>query len=34
MKVDVKSAERTWKDALKVLNGDEPKKSCEWCEGR
>jgi hypothetical protein len=34
MKVDVKNAERIWKDALKLLEGDCPNKSCEWCEGR
>jgi len=34
MDVDVKSAEKVWKDALKLLNGKCPKKTCEWCEGR
>ncbi len=34
MSVDVKSAEKTWKKALKLLNSDCPKKSCEWCDGR
>lgn len=41
MKVDVRMAEKTWKDALKCLNGKEPKASknekgevCEWCDGR
>jgi hypothetical protein len=32
MKVDVKMAEKVWKNALKLLNGDCPKKTCEWCE--
>lgn len=32
MKVDVKMAEDAWKKALKLLEGDCPKKSCEWCE--
>ena len=34
MKVNVKNAEKIWKKALKLLNGDCPKKSCEWCGGR
>jgi len=41
MKVDVKMAEKAWKDALKLLNGDCPEaskndkgKKCEWCVGR
>ena len=34
MKIDVKNAEDIWKKAIKLLNGDCPKKSCEWCEGR
>ncbi len=34
MKVDVKNAERIWKKALELLNGDCPKEGCEWCEGR
>ena len=34
MKVDVDMAEKAWKDALKLLNSDCPKDSCEWCEGR
>ena len=32
MKVDIKMAEKTWKEALELLNGDCPNKSCEWCE--
>ena len=32
MKVDIKNAEKVWKDALKLLNGDCPNKTCEWCE--
>lgn len=34
MKVDVKMAEKFWKDVLKLLEGDCPTKCCEWCEGR
>ncbi|MEK6915538.1 MAG: PD-(D/E)XK nuclease family protein [Nanoarchaeota archaeon] len=34
IKVDVKNAEKIFKKALKVLNSNCPKKSCEWCEGR
>ncbi len=33
MKVDVKKAEKTWKAALKLLESECPKKTCEWCEG-
>ena len=34
MKVDVKMAEKIWKDALKLLEGGCPKKCCEWCGGK
>ena len=34
MDVDVKMAEKAWKDALKLLNGDCPTKCCEWCDAR
>src|SRR3989344_3505637 len=34
MKVDVSSAEKVWKRALRVLAGGGPDKSCEWCDGR
>jgi len=34
MKVNISMAEKAWKDALKLLNGDCPKKSCDWCEGK
>ena len=34
MKVDVKMAEKVWKKALELLNGDCPKKCCEWCDGK
>lgn len=34
MKVDVESAEKVWKKAIKLLNADCPNNSCEWCEGR
>lgn len=32
MKVDVKMAEKAWKDALKLLDEDCPKETCKWCE--
>jgi hypothetical protein len=32
MKTNPPHAEKTWKKALKLLNTDCPKKSCEWCE--
>jgi hypothetical protein len=34
MKVDVRRADKLFKDALKLLNGDCPEKTCVWCEGR
>jgi hypothetical protein len=34
MKVNVSMAEKSWKDALKLLEGSKPKEKCEWCEGR
>ncbi len=34
MEADIKHAERLFKDALKLLNSDCPKKTCEWCEGK
>jgi len=34
MKTNPASAEKIWKSALKLLNGDCPEKSCGWCEGR
>ena len=34
MKVDIKNAEKIWKNALELLNSDCPIKSCVWCEGR
>jgi hypothetical protein len=34
MKINIKEAEKAWKKAIKLLNGDCPKKSCEWCEGK
>jgi len=33
-KIDVKNAEKMWKEALILLNGECPEKTCEWCEGR
>jgi len=32
MKVDVESAERLFRKALKTLEGECPKETCEWCE--
>jgi len=34
VKTDPANAEKIWKKALKLLEGDCPKKTCEWCEGR
>ena len=34
MKINVKNAEKIFKKAIKLLEGDCPKDSCEWCEGR
>lgn len=34
MKVNIKNAEKIWNTAIKMLNEDCPKKSCEWCQGR
>ncbi len=34
MKVDIKMAEKTWKKALRLLEGDCPSKTCEWCSGK
>jgi len=34
MDVDIKMAEETWKKAIKLLNSDCPKDSCEWCKGK
>ena len=34
IKIDVKNAEKIFKKALKVLNSNCPKKSCDWCDGR
>ena len=34
MKIDVKNAEKIFKNAIKLLNEDCPIKTCEWCEGR
>lgn len=32
MKVNIKSAEKVWKEALALLNEDCPNKCCEWCD--
>jgi hypothetical protein len=34
MEANINHAEKLFKDALKLLNGKCPKKSCEWCNGR
>jgi len=34
MKIDITEAETLWKKALKLLEGDCPRDSCEWCEGK
>lgn len=34
MKIDVKNAESIFNKAIKLLNSDCPKESCEWCEGK
>lgn len=34
MKVNIKNAEKIWNTAIRMLNEDCPKKSCEWCDGR
>lgn len=33
MKVDVKNAEKLWKNALKLLDNECPIESCKWCKG-
>ena len=34
METNPQSAEKIFKDAIKLLNSDCPKDSCEWCEGK
>ncbi|MDO8508934.1 MAG: PD-(D/E)XK nuclease family protein [Nanoarchaeota archaeon] len=34
MKINVKNAESIFKKAIKLLNSDCPKESCEWCDGK
>jgi len=34
MDVDIKQSGKIWGKAIKLLNSDCPKDSCEWCEGR
>ncbi|MCL5729951.1 MAG: PD-(D/E)XK nuclease family protein [Candidatus Pacearchaeota archaeon] len=34
MDIDVRKAGELFEDAIRLLNGDCPKKSCEWCVGR
>ena len=33
MTIDVKNAEKTWNEALFLLEKDCPSKKCQWCEG-
>jgi hypothetical protein len=32
MNIDVNEAEKLWKRALKLLKGECPEESCEWCD--
>ena len=34
VKTNTKDGEDLFNNAIKLLNGDCPKKSCEWCEGK
>ena len=34
MKINIKNAEKLWKDALELLDEECPIKCCIWCEGR
>ena len=34
MKISLSDAEKLFNSAIKLLNGDCPEESCEWCEGR
>ncbi|MBU0894808.1 MAG: PD-(D/E)XK nuclease family protein [Nanoarchaeota archaeon] len=34
MTINIKNAENIFNKAIKLLNSECPKKSCEWCEGR
>ena len=34
MKINVENAEKIFKKAIKLLEGECPKETCEWCEGR
>ncbi len=34
MDVDIEMAEKVWKEALELLDGDCPQDSCEWCDER
>jgi hypothetical protein len=34
MEIDVKKAHEIFEDAIRLLNGDCPKKTCKWCDGR
>jgi hypothetical protein len=33
-KINIKHAEELFEKALKLLNGDCPETSCEWCDGK
>ena len=32
MKIDIENAEKIWKKALKLLEGECPNEGCDWCE--
>ena len=34
MKVDTKQSGKMWNKAIKLLNSDCPKETCNWCYGR
>lgn len=34
IKINIRNAEDTFKSAIKLLNSDCPKETCEWCKGR
>lgn len=34
MNIDVRKAGELFEDAIRLLNGDCPKKTCEWCDGK
>ena len=34
MKINVKEGEKVFNDAVALIEGEEPKEKCEWCEGK